>query len=261
MNNEPRQGYWGVIPGEVREDRDLTIAAKYLYYILSSMAYEDGYCWPSNEYLASQLCLSKRRAVELLGQLKERGYIKVIMRPCADTLNGERRYIYCGMFPDRVEDGAPTAVPYQGCDEPQGEDAEDCTGGCEISHEGDAENVTHNISRQKKKNNNPLPPKGGRRRAEPDWGLFEAFWAAYPRKTHKDRARSAWRKLSPTPELCQAMAAALERDKHSRQWTKDNGEYIPYPASWLNAKPWEDDPPPTSPGPGQPLRGEGVRYL
>ena len=118
-----------------------------------------------------------------------------------------------------------------------------------------------NKDKQNKDKQTPLSPKGGRRRAEPDWGLFEAFWAAYPRKTHKDRARSAWRRLSPTPELCQAMAAALERDKHSRQWTKDNGEYIPYPASWLNAKPWEDDPPPPSPGPGQPLRGEGVRYL
>ena len=118
-----------------------------------------------------------------------------------------------------------------------------------------------NKDKQNKDKQTPLSPKGGRRRAEPDWGLFEAFWAAYPRKTHKDRARRAWRKLSPTPELCQTMAAALERDKHSRQWTKDNGEYIPYPASWLNAKPWEDDPPPPSPGPGQPLRGEGVRYL
>lgn len=96
-------------------------------------------------------------------------------------------------------------------------------------------------------------------RTDPDWLLFEAFWAAYPRKTNKDRARRAWRKLSPTPELCQTMAVALERDKRSRQWIKDGGDFIPYPASWLNAKPWEDDPSPSSPD--QPLRGEGVRYL
>ena len=56
-----------------------------------------------------------------------------------------------------------------------------------------------NKDKQNKDKQTPLSPKGGRRRAEPDWGLFEAFWAAYPRKTHKDRARRAWRKLSPTP--------------------------------------------------------------
>jgi len=29
--------------------------------------------------------------------------------------------------------------------------------------------------------------------------------------------------------------------KKSPEWTKDNGKYIPYPATWLNAKGWEDE--------------------
>ena len=27
----------------------------------------------------------------------------------------------------------------------------------------------------------------------------------------------------------------------TEQWKKDNGKYIPYPSSWLNAKGWEDE--------------------
>ena len=34
---------------------------------------------------------------------------------------------------------------------------------------------------------------------------------------------------------------ALETAKKSSDWTKDNGQYIPYPATWLRAKGWEDE--------------------
>ncbi len=34
---------------------------------------------------------------------------------------------------------------------------------------------------------------------------------------------------------------SLEQQKHSVQWTKDGGQYIPYPATWLNGRRWEDE--------------------
>lgn len=71
--------------------------------------------------------------------------------------------------------------------------------------------------------------------------LFDRFWAAYPRKQNKERARRAWRRLNPDLALCRVMAKALELDKRSRQWRKDNGEYIPYPSSWLNGRMWENE--------------------
>ena len=122
-----RRGYWGVLPGEIKHDTNLTIAARYLYIILSSMAYEDGYCWPSNEYLAEAIGLSKRRVVELLAQLRDRGYIQILMRPCEDSHNGERRYIYCGMFPDRP-------CPVEGCEKSHGWVRNFAWGGCEKFH-------------------------------------------------------------------------------------------------------------------------------
>jgi len=34
---------------------------------------------------------------------------------------------------------------------------------------------------------------------------------------------------------------SLEQAKTSVDWTKEKGKYIPYPATWLNAKGWEDE--------------------
>lgn len=71
--------------------------------------------------------------------------------------------------------------------------------------------------------------------------LFDRFWAAYPRKEAKAKARKAWEKLSPDTALCRKMSAALDRQKSSEQWQRDNGRYIPLPASWLNGLRWEDE--------------------
>lgn len=83
-----------------------------------------------------------------------------------------------------------------------------------------------------KENNSSLPQKV-------DDG-FEKFWQAYPRKKAKDAALKAWKKLKPDENLLNVMLAAIERQKKSDQWLKDNGQFIPYPATWLNGKRWED---------------------
>lgn len=92
----------------------------------------------------------------------------------------------------------------------------------------------------KNKNKPPMSPQG----EDELWTLFDRFWKAYPRRQYKDRARKAWAKLAPDLELCRKMAAALEVQKQSDQWVRDNGRYIPHPATWLNGRCWEDDPGP-----------------
>ena len=34
---------------------------------------------------------------------------------------------------------------------------------------------------------------------------------------------------------------AISAQKRSRQWTENNGQYIPNPATWLNQRRWEDE--------------------
>lgn len=72
---------------------------------------------------------------------------------------------------------------------------------------------------------------------------FAAFWTAYPKKKSKGQALSAWKKLKPDSSLQVVILKAIENQKHSPDWQKDKGQYIPYPATWLNAMAWEDEMP------------------
>lgn len=84
----------------------------------------------------------------------------------------------------------------------------------------------------------PKPRKRPPKDYRPEW--FDAFWAIYPRKDGKQAAYKAWCKLRPDRATCAAMAAGLERARTSRQWTKDDGEFIPHASTWINGRMWED---------------------
>lgn len=70
---------------------------------------------------------------------------------------------------------------------------------------------------------------------------FDRFWRAYPKKKSKGDAERAWKKLQPDEPLQDSILDAIERARTSAEWKKDGGQYIPYPATWLNAKGWEDE--------------------
>lgn len=89
----------------------------------------------------------------------------------------------------------------------------------------------------------PLPPNGGS--VTPTINLqekrFEQFWAVYPRKVGKGAAHKAWMKIKPTTELFNKIMSSVENAKKSKQWQKDNGQYVPNPATWLNEGRWDDE--------------------
>ena len=66
------------------------------------------------------------------------------------------------------------------------------------------------------------------------------FWTAYPKKVGKKAAFKAWQKAKDRPPLPDILDA-IKAQTHSKQWTKDNGEYIPHPATWINAGRWDDE--------------------
>lgn len=70
---------------------------------------------------------------------------------------------------------------------------------------------------------------------------FAIFYDAYPKKQAKADARKAWLKLKPDQALLDEILSKLEIFKASTNWNKDNGQYIPLPASWLNKRRWEDE--------------------
>jgi len=97
--------------------------------------------------------------------------------------------------------------------------------------------------RKGKEETHPLPFPAGRERAgkvAAHDSRFDAFWDAYPRKAGKRDAAKAWAKLKPDEALCGTIMAALERHKHCDMWTKDGGQFVPYPATYLRGERWTD---------------------
>lgn len=72
---------------------------------------------------------------------------------------------------------------------------------------------------------------------------FARFWAVYPRRVARAAALKAWHQLGieADPALQDLMLAALERQKGLPQWTRDSGQYVPHPSTWLRQRRWEDD--------------------
>jgi hypothetical protein len=71
-------------------------------------------------------------------------------------------------------------------------------------------------------------------------GLFDLFWSAYPNKVAKDAARKAFDKRSPDADLVGLMVKAINVQRASEKWKKNNGQFIPNPATWLNGGQWQD---------------------
>lgn len=125
----------------------------------------------------------------------------------------------------------PDASPDEASDKP------------DISHSKQEEG-----SRKKEVGSTPHTPQRG---AE-----FDRFWSAYPKKVGKEPARKAFDKALGIAAI-ESLLTAIERQKCSSQWSRDNGQYIPNPATWLNQRRWEDEI--TDSSPDKP-RGEDDGY-
>lgn len=84
----------------------------------------------------------------------------------------------------------------------------------------------------------PLPPEG-----------FGFFWEKYPKKVGKPAALRAFKAAKLNGDLS-GVLADLDKRKVGEDWQKENGQFIPHPATYLNQRRWEDggtviaEPPP-----------------
>ena len=69
---------------------------------------------------------------------------------------------------------------------------------------------------------------------------FDEFWALYPNKKAKRDAIKAWGKIKPDEALFTRIMDAVREQLQSEDWRKENGRFIPHPATWLNSGRWED---------------------
>jgi hypothetical protein len=88
----------------------------------------------------------------------------------------------------------------------------------------------------------PLPLAGG----------FEEFYWSYPRKRNRPAAEKAWRKVKP--EEVPLIMARLELAK--LEWKGKEIRYVPYPATWLHGRQWEDELEPIADSPASIVRAK-----
>ena len=98
-----------------------------------------------------------------------------------------------------------------------------------------------NENKKEKGNNTPYSPPEGGVKAQFSPG-FVRFWAVYPKRVGKQAAWKSWSKRKCEP-LTEVIVSAVNCQKTWDSWTKDAGQYIPNPATWLNQGRWEDEPP------------------
>lgn len=101
-------------------------------------------------------------------------------------------------------------------------------------------NIRHKTEDREHKTEDDIPPK-----SPSEGDAFERFWSVYPRKVGKQSAKRAFERVKVPLET---LVAAVERQKCSDQWARDNGQYIPHPTTWLNQGRWDDELPESAGG-------------
>ena len=173
-----------------------------LLLIISSLCAKEGYCYASNEYLASLFNERQETISRKLNKLQEKGYLKIDSEKVGClTKNREIRLTKKSIAIDK-----------------------------KINRTID-QNVKHNnISNI---NNTSINNK------EIYKERFEEFYQAYPKHLKKAEVEKWFYKNKPDETLFKTIMTQLEKFKDSKEWKQT--QYIPYPSTWLNQKRWEDE--------------------
>lgn len=69
---------------------------------------------------------------------------------------------------------------------------------------------------------------------------FNQFWSIYPKKINKKGCFKTFKNIKHLKTELPLILEAVERLKKTKAWIKDNGQYIPYPQTFLNQERWKD---------------------
>lgn len=69
---------------------------------------------------------------------------------------------------------------------------------------------------------------------------FNIFWSEYPKKVNKKGSFTSFKRIKHLKDEMPLIMAALKDFKASKQWQKDNGQYIPNPQTFINQERWKD---------------------
>lgn len=68
--------------------------------------------------------------------------------------------------------------------------------------------------------------------------MFLQFWSIYPKKVDKKGSFRAFKNIPKLKEQFPGIIKALEIQKESDQWTKNHGQFIPNPTTYIHQERW-----------------------
>lgn len=183
---------------------------------LADWSDDEGRCFPSIASISKKIRLGERQAQRSVNGLISEGYLVVLANLHGGSPGSSRHYqINLNQFETGVSQDTPKqktgVIP-------------DVDGCHLVPYTGDI-SVTLTV-------------------IEPSLNVsakFAKFWMVYPKKKSRGNAEKAFKKINPDDETFSVMLKAIEIQSQSKQWQKEKGQFIPYPATWLRDQSWLDD--------------------
>ena len=229
----------------VWEHSQATGSALLILLAVADFANDEGSAYPAIKTLATKARMSERNARYVIGKLVDIGELKVQQNagPRGCNLFHVTTSVLVGV---QLAQGAkiagmqsvPPAMGFPGGVQPASE-------GAAIAIAPEPSLTVIELSRSNRSRRE--------KRATLADPRFDRFWQAYPKKVAKPDAENAWSKLRPDELLAELICKAVAAQVNSESWGQDDGRFIPYPATWLNGRRWEDEM-----APGAPIRASGA---
>jgi len=88
-----KSGFYGLLPQIIRQHKDLKASSKVLYSEITATLDEDGVCTKPNSYFQNALGISKSAISNCLTELREQGFIGVVIEMKENSQRFIKRYI------------------------------------------------------------------------------------------------------------------------------------------------------------------------
>jgi len=211
---ENESTYYAQIPITVMYDGRLKPIERLLYGTIAMLSKKSGYCYANNGYFAELYKCTKIAISKYIKNLSFYGYITIV------NANSYKRQIYLSNLKQMIN------VPIT-----------NDIGTLNKRYRNLKQTFKHNNNNKLDNNLNKVIDKNN---ADALNDGFELFWNEYPKHKGKPVAEKAFNKAIKKIDI-DTMLEAIRKQKQSAQWKKENGQYIPYPATWLNQERWADE--------------------
>ena len=212
-------------PQAIIRDKRLTSVGADFLCLIAQLHNAEG-CTASNRYFANYFGVDRRHAVRVISSLKAKGFIETHEKRRGGKTEARTITI---IDPDSARfllADSDNLTPSDSDNLTPSDSDKSCAG--IVTTMSPKHKIIHKNTHK-------------RAQARASVSLFDSFWKVYPKKKAKASAEKAFAKLKPDEELLNKMINAIECQKRSDDWLKDGGRFIPYPATWLNHRRWEDE--------------------